>query len=65
MNGAWPSQLISRSTRMLKMELLQYLLHLDFIAEYIEVDTGHRFLLIETEAASQPNLEKTTSTFRS
>ena len=52
MNRTWPSQLISRLTNFLKVELLQNLLHLDFTAEYIEVDTGHVFILIETGASS-------------
>jgi len=58
MNRTWSSQLTSRLTNSLKMELLQNLLHLDFVAEHIEVDTCHVFLLIETEASPPSFLEK-------
>jgi hypothetical protein len=33
----------------LKAELVENLLHRDFVAEFVEVDTGHVSVLIETK----------------
>ena len=64
MHRTWSVVLVSRLAGLLKAYLVQYVLHRDFVAQCVEVDTSHHLILIETTAVLSRRSQKLTSTFR-